>query len=395
VDQTELLNRLKDFFLTFTGIFYEAVPWVVVGAGFAGLVQELPSRRAPAVMLALGAAILTLTISPLSLVVNIGLAAVIGGAVLGLMLLAQPAVNVVLNVLGRHRWVAISLSPLLGLVNPMCDCGVIVVMRRLLRKGLPLSCCVAFILAGPIINVLVAATTYQAFSGKETSTIGGVNLHLMGSWWMLGLRMGLGYLTAVVTAFIIEWQLRLYGAGRLVTPSLLPTGGLPTVDADNDAMPPLGQFLSNVSRTALHDFVDVLVLLIVGALVAAAFRLVFNPRQLHDLTQGYPLVAVGGMIVLAFLITICSEADAFVAAGLNMRPAAQLAFLVFGPMLDLKIFFMYTRVFRPRMIATIILTVFVQVFLYATIIHVLWESRTLETGRLPSLEEVRVLLFGG
>jgi uncharacterized membrane protein YraQ (UPF0718 family) len=379
VEQTELLDRLKDFFLTFTGIFYEALPWVVIGAGFAGLVQELPSRRAPAIMLSLGAAILVLTISPLSLIVNIGLAALAFGAILGLMLLAQPFVNVVLAALGRHRWLAITLSPLLGLVMPMCDCGVIVVMRRLLRKGLPLSCCVAFILAGPIINVLVAATTYQAFNGRDASPITGSNgalLWMMGSWWMLGLRMGLGYLTAVVTAFVVEGQVRAVGASRLVTPSLLPAAGLPLVDADNEYWPPLGQFLSNVSRTALHDFVDVLVLLIFGALVAAGFRLVFNPRQLHDLTEGFPLLAIGGMILLAFLITICSEADAFVAAGLNMRPAAQLAFLVFGPMLDLKIFFMYTRVFRPRMIAVIILSIFIQVFVYASITHYFWETHT-------------------
>jgi uncharacterized membrane protein YraQ (UPF0718 family) len=80
------------------------------------------------------------------------------------------------------------------------------------------------------------------------------------------------------------------------------------------------------------------------------------------------------MIVLAFLITLCSEADAFVAAGLPMRPAAQLAFLVFGPMLDLKIFFMYTRVFRPRMIFTIMFSVAVQVFVYSYITHYLWET---------------------
>jgi uncharacterized membrane protein YraQ (UPF0718 family) len=364
------IQQVEAFILRFTGIFFEALPWVVIGAAFAGLVQELPSRRAPAVMLALGIAILILTVSPLSLAVNLAIAIGASALVFGALLLAQPQVNQVLALLGKHRWLAIALSPLLGLVNPMCDCGVIVVMRRLLRKGLPLSCCVAFILAGPIINLLVAATTYQAFSVKG----------LQSAWWMLGLRMGLGYLTAAVAAYVVEWQVRRYGIAKLVLPSLMPPKDLPSMKEDEESWPPLDRLLVNVSKTALHDFLDVIVLLILGALLAAGVRAFLDPEQLSR-TMAHPLLAVGSMIVLAFLITLCSEADAFVAAALTppMRPGALLAFLVFGPMMDLKIFFMYTRVFRPRLMWTLILCVVVQVFVYASLTHYVWERQAPET----------------
>jgi hypothetical protein len=76
------------------------------------------------------------------------------------------------------------------------------------------------------------------------------------------------------------------------------------------------------------------------------------------------------MMALAILLCICSEADAFVAASFRMLPpASKLAFLVLGPMLDMKLYLMYTRVFRPRLIWTIITCVVVQVFVYAMVVH--------------------------
>ncbi len=73
------------------------------------------------------------------------------------------------------------------------------------------------------------------------------------------------------------------------------------------------------------------------------------------------------MMMLAILLCLCSEADAFVAASfITLRPSAKLAFLVLGPMLDLKLYMMYTRVFRPRLIYTIFLSVIVQVLFILT-----------------------------
>src|SRR5574338_371120 len=100
----------------------------------------------------------------------------------------------------------------------MCECGIIPVMRRLLRKGLPLSCCVAYLLAGPIINFVVLLSTFAAFSGTKAGLdVSAGSSYQMGSWWMMGLRAGLGFLVAFVTAHIVEWQYRKYGP-RLLKP---------------------------------------------------------------------------------------------------------------------------------------------------------------------------------
>jgi uncharacterized membrane protein YraQ (UPF0718 family) len=368
-------DKIRDFFQVFWGIFSEAMPWVVIGAAFAGLVQELPNRRAPAIMLALGLAILILTISPLPMLANVGIAAGAAAVAAGLMLLAQSHVDFIMGFLGRNRPVAIAASGLLGLVNPMCDCGVMVVMRRFLRKGMPLSCCIAYVLAGPIVNVLVIATTYQAFYGiqPDLRDASGKLVYQMGSGWMIALRVSLGYLVAVVTAFVVEAQFKKYGY-KLLSPSLqIPDQPAPAADdlPDNRT---LLQRVAGFSEAALHDMTPVMALLIVGSLVTALIRLVITPQQIEAYSHQYPWLAILLMMSLAFLITICSEADAFVAANLAVRPAARLAFLLLGPMLDLKLFFMYTRVFRPRLMWTIIFMVVVQVFVYSFITHLLWET---------------------
>jgi len=318
-------NKVFDFFLIFASIFYEALPFIVLGAVIAGILQEFLPQR------------------------------------------------LVTRFLPRNRTLAIAIGALLGLIFPMCECGIIPVMRRLMRKGFPLSCCVAYLLAGPVINIVVIFSTAVAFTGMENVTVGGRPAYQMGSLWMTGLRVGLAYLVAVGTALIVERQHRIHG-DKLLTPLTMP-GRLSTVEDENGvAHGSWSRSLSNVSETALHDFIDITVYLILGALLAAFVRVWLTPEMIANWTSGHPMLASIVMMLFAYVISLCSEADAFVAASfVTMRPAAKLAFLVFGPMMDIKLTMMYTRVFRPRLIWTIILSVAVQVFVYSYIVHLLWE----------------------
>lgn len=314
--------------VTFTSIVYEALPFVVLGVVIAGLLEEFVPQQAIA------------------------------------------------RIIPRSRFLAIALGGLLGLVFPMCECGIIVVMKRLLRKGLPLSVCVAYMLAGPIINVVVLTSTYVAFNPprSEDAILGGpMNVVL--------LRAGLGYLTALVTALVVEWQAQKVGLHGLLHPSVLR--GVKAVEADETPQGPRpwGLRLANVTQTALHDFIDIMVFLILGAVLAAVGQLVLLSSQpAQTLVQEYAAVSILIMMAVAVLFCLCSEADAFVAAnfGTAWPPASKLAFLVLGPMMDFKLYMMYTRVFRTRLIVTIIVTVAVQVFVYCVLVHYLWPI-----GQLP------------
>jgi uncharacterized membrane protein YraQ (UPF0718 family) len=394
---------IQQFISVFSGIFYEAMPWVVLGSVLAALVQELPTRWAPTIMVPVGLSILFLTVSPLStpaenffrdrgliasplafLAVNL-LSALVLALVAGFLLwMIQPVTTSLLHYFSRHRGAAIGASGLLGLVLPMCDCGILAVMRRLFRKGMPLSCCTAYVLAGPILNFVVLSTVVIAFGSQDRITknqITGQPQYNFTGMEMMWLRAGLGYLVAVGTAFIVEWMYRRHGT-KLLAPGVLPPNRPKTKEevedealADDEPPKTVWKRVNNVAEAALHDIVDIGVYLTLGALLASGIRIGIEALPAGAFIQNNAFVAIAFMMGLAFLITLCSEADAFVAYSFqSIGSAPKLAFLVLGPMLDIKLFLMYLRVFRPRLLWTIILAIVVQVYLYSVVTHVAWEN---------------------
>ena len=265
---------------------------------------------------------------------------------------------------------AVMIGAVLGLLFPMCECGIVVVMRRLLRKGLPLSCCIAYMLAGPIINLVVIYSTWVAFRD-----------HKIGPE-MVGLRVGLGFVVACTTALIVHLQHRKYGNALLTSlASPPPVAELPkpeTQGATADAPPPaprqpLFTRVGNISSTALHDFVDITVFLILGAVLAALARSYLGNDEIEAFSRNQPYLAIPAMMLLAVLMCLCSEADAFVAASFTkMHITAKLAFLVLGPMLDLKLILMFTRVFRPRLIVTISTSVVILTLVLCMLVHLVY-----------------------
>jgi uncharacterized membrane protein YraQ (UPF0718 family) len=235
-------------------------------------------------------------------------------------------------------------------------------------------------LAGPIINVVVMLSTYVAFSGGTdvyTISLGVTSFDMSFGLVMMSLRMGLGFLVAFNTSLLVEWQFRKYGNRLLSDRSIRETKAGQSGDDEDEAAArrPWKERLSNISETALHDFVDITVYLILGALLASLTRVLLPRSAMQDMLQQRPEFAIAVMMGLAILLCICSEADAFVAASFIGVPAsAKLAFLVLGPMLDFKLYMMYTRVFRPRLIWTIIFFVVIQVFIVSLLTHYVWET---------------------
>jgi uncharacterized membrane protein YraQ (UPF0718 family) len=314
-----------DFVLTFVSIIWEAFPFVVLGAIVAGVLEEVVPQQAIA------------------------------------------------KIIPKNKYLAVVIGALLGLIFPMCECGIVPVMRRLLRKGLPLGTCVAYMLAGPIINLVVISSTAVAFFP-----------HGIGPQ-VVSIRVGMGFIVAVTTALIVQAQYRKYGNSlltRLAAPQTSETTVALDVLDQKQVHPselragdkkPFFQRLSNIAETALHDFKDIMVFLTLGAAMAALAKGYFTADNIEALSGSFPALAILGMMIAAIVMCLCSEADAFVAASFTtMHPSAKLAFLVLGPMLDLKLLLMFTRVFRKRIIITIAISVFVQVFIYSMIVHYMW-----------------------
>jgi uncharacterized membrane protein YraQ (UPF0718 family) len=232
------------------------------------------------------------------------------------------------RICGRSLPVQILLGLGAGMLLPTCECGVVPVTRRLLRKGVPPGAAITFMFAAPVLNPVCLASTWVAFQGD---------------WRMAAWRAAL----VAAPAAAMGWVL-----GRTPLPELLRPGldmahdnGC-TCGCGHDHSQDHGRGVAAVLRATGGELLDMGQYLILGALIAGTFK-VFLPQEWLGLVSGSLWLAVPAMMLLAVLMSICSEADAFVAASLSMFPRpALLAFLALGPMLDLKLLPAFLSVFR-------------------------------------------------
>ncbi len=232
----------------------------------------------------------------------------------------------------------------LGLIFPVCECGVVPVTRRLYQKGLPLSIGIAFLLAAPAVNPITIASTYAAFGWGP----------------MLWGRIGLTFLIAVTIGLIFS----LAKPEEVLLPELLLAKSVcdphdhhhdhahHPEEPENSRSPKIWQALN----IAGDDFLDMGRYLVAGSLLAAAMQTLVPQSALLTLAGG-ALTSVLVMMALAFVLSVCSTVDAFLALAFvnTFPPAAILAFLTFGPMVDIKSSLMFLGVFRRRVVLYLIL----------------------------------------
>jgi uncharacterized membrane protein YraQ (UPF0718 family) len=287
-----LWQKLSVFSTVFLGIVIEAVPYLLLGTLASGLVEVFLDRK------------WMIRLAP-----NRGLPAAFAGA-------------------------------LMGLVFPVCECGVIPLTRRLYQKGLPLPAGVAFLLAAPVLNPIVIFSTASAFGWGK----------------MLAWRLGLTLLIAVVIGLVFSVEKE---SGRILRP-------LPPALHLHDHVPtpelPTSTFGSKVQQALVigaDEFIEMGRYLVFGSMLAAAMQSFIPQNALLAIGSG-PILSVLVMLALAFILSICSTVDAFVALGFvgAFSFGAVLSFLTFGPMVDIKSLLMYRQVFRNRIVAYLVLLPF-------------------------------------
>ncbi len=289
--------------IIFVAIFLEALPFVMLGAILGGLIEVFMDRER------------------------------------------------MLKWLPRKRFLTPFVAGLLGIVVPVCECGVIVVVRRLLKKGLPPGAAIAYLLAGPILNVVVGTSTAVAYSM---------------SWKVVALRMVFGYAVAVLVALVME---ALMGKKGFLLPSVQ------TIESHSEEGPSaFGKKVWLSLRYGSQDFLDISRFLVIGAFFASLFQALISKETFLSSALGSPAFSIGIMMLLAFLLNLCSEADAFVAASfqsLGMSLSAQMAFMIMGPMMDVKLLSMYFGVFRKRVVFWMTLLISLFIFLGMLLLEVL------------------------
>jgi uncharacterized protein len=267
------------------------------------------------------------------------------------------------RLLPKNETASVLLCGLLGLVFPMCECGSVVVVRRFIKKGLPLSSAVTYMLAAPIVSPIVAFSTYAAFKGQSPTE-------------MTVLRLSLGFAVAAAVGLIVmrlpKSAILLPGALGETTPrrragvsfSAAPATATETMDFAAVAQSAgFGKKLLLVVQSATADLLDVTVFLIIGAAVASVFNTAVNQEIILPFATKPP-IAIMSLMALRSLLSICSTTDAFIIKTFATFPfAAKLAALVFGPLFDFKLFWLYSSIFKTRAVIALGIGLFIVIAL--------------------------------
>jgi uncharacterized protein len=243
----------------------------------------------------------------------------------------------------RNPILAVIAGSMLGFLFPVCECGVIPVTKRLYQKGLPVSVGISFLLAAPVMNPVVLASTYAAF-GWGPVLIG---------------RYVITWVIAIVVGLLFSLQTQ---PQHIVRPEALATiaGGSKKAKTTKPVhsvafLPGLKQAL----KLANDDFFEMGRYLIIGTLLATIMQTFITQDTLKALATN-PVNSVLIMAALAFILSVCSTVDAFLAlAFARAFPTGSiLTFLTFGPMVDIKSAMMYMGVFKRRIVAYMIILPF-------------------------------------
>ncbi|PFE01360.1 permease [Priestia megaterium] len=244
--------------------------------------------------------------------------------------------ELVQRLIPKNPYIALLPAVLVSALLPVCECAIIPVIRRLLKKGMPLHIGVVILVGAPILNPVVFAATFYAFQSNTSIVYS---------------RMGLAVVACLLIGLSVYFFFKNSNQLRHVH-----------VHEHEDAK--VGNKLKQTLYHASDEFFDMGKYLLFGALVASLFQ-TFLDRQLLTNLASNDYMSSAVMMGFAYVLSLCSEADAFVASSFShtFSPTALLAFLLYGPMMDFKNTIMLLAFFKKRFACSLILIITVSVYL--------------------------------
>nr|WP_205186032.1 permease [Metabacillus iocasae] len=243
----------------------------------------------------------------------------------------------------KNAYAALLPAAIVSAILPVCECAIIPVVRRLIKKGMPLHVGVVILVGAPILNPIVLMSTYYAFQTNLSIVYG---------------RMGLAFLLCMVIGLIVYVVFK-------------NNNQLKTVHEHRHEVE--GNKFKQTLYHASDEFFDMGKYLIIGAFVASLFQTFLNRQVLLEIASS-DIIAPAVMMAFAFVLSLCSEADAFVASSFahTFSAGSLLAFLVYGPMIDLKNTIMMLAFFKKRFaigfIFIVTVAVYVAILLYQSFV---------------------------
>ncbi len=261
----------------------------------------------------------------------------------------------------KHPVLGAFVGSCIGFLFPVCECGNVPVARRLIMQGVPMPVAIGFLLAAPTVNPIVIWSTWIAFRDRPEIVVFRVVFSLL-------IATMIGYIFSVqkdlkpilqpaIALGIIRAQPQMSTGSSLLDGGdfMLGNAGAATVRMTPDLIQPPSRSIRANLNLVLDNVVQELRelggVLVIGSAVAAAIQ-TLTPRELIVSLGEGPILSIVVMMILAGSISICSTVDSFFALSFaaTFTSGSLLAFLVFGPMFDLKSIGLMLSIFKPKAI---------------------------------------------
>ncbi|MGM0854643.1 MAG: permease [Bacillota bacterium] len=244
----------------------------------------------------------------------------------------------------RFPYLALFPAAVVGALLPVCECAIVPVARRLIKKGMPAHLAIVVMVTAPILNPIVFASTYYAFQNNMTVVVG---------------RMGIALIAALIIGALLY---KFYGNRN------------PLIQKAHDHEHHHDHSSNKLMQTIVHasdEFFDMGKFLIIGAFVAAGFQTYLDRELLVGIGTN-EVMAPAVMMGFAYIISLCSEADAFVASsfGSIFSASSIVAFLVYGPMIDFKNTLLMLAYFNKKFVLIFIGIVTIVVYICTLVFQV-------------------------
>ncbi|MBF0990337.1 MAG: permease [Clostridiales bacterium] len=323
---------MRDIAIYFTTIMLEAIPFLLLGALISAIIEEFVSEER------------------------------------------------ISKMIPKNRVLGSLVGIFLGLFIPACDCAVIPIAMRLKKKKVPTNVIVSFMLASPIISPVVLLSTFFAFGETEKMLLFGLEMPKLFVY-----RTIFGILVALVVGIVLDIvckDLVLKEEGSVVNHEYHchhhhEHEHIHTCHHHHEGCScstheketgPIGR-VKNIINIMYGDFMGIISYMAVGAILAATMQILLPISNIGGIVQN-KYISTFIMMLLAFALSLCSTSDAFIARTFmnSLSKNSILAFILLGPMIDIKNTIVLNKSFNKKFVIVLIGTIFLTVYLISCFI---------------------------
>lgn len=258
------------------------------------------------------------------------------------------------RIIPKNIFLALIITSFIGIIFPVCECVIIPISKRLIKKGVPLPIAVTFMLSVPIINPIVSMSTYYAFSNNIV---------------IFFMRVLFGIVNSIIIGYLIHISYKnkqLPIREDVNKDNYICNCGCGDLNFNNYSKI---RVLLNHTKS---EFFSVFKYLIFGSFISSLFKVTVKGDVLTYFSKNL-ILSVIIMIILAFILSVCSEADAFIAStfSLTFTKGSVIAFLVLGPMIDIKNILMLLGSFKKEFVIRLSIYIVLVTFVSSVLFNIL------------------------